>query len=426
MAERRFGARRLLAAGALAAGGSSWSAAGCSTRARIRLAMNRAVRTGVPLRVTSLTSTTPRRFAMSTRRPALVAVTSYVRAPSPASITISTRSPFTPPPAGSAGTELRFDFYPNAQTEKRLCDRNGRGASARKLQPGLSCGWNVASVRRRAGFRGVFRRIIQKTGMRSRISRVKGSGGIMLTDFYISFSAICFVILSLWLVVVQMRYDDWKDDPEFSLARVRCRAVLFAARDHDADFAGRPEQPLPVADGIRHRRAGRDRRHQRRFKATQDSLGNAAYPAPRSSFTCGRDHRDLQQSPGLVKVAVRVEAVLLCVLVFLGVNVAWLLAVQRPRRRVLTRRVLPRQRLPGRGRVTRARPRPVRKTGAGHAVSMARLPGQRAAATRPATAACSGRRRSGPAKARSRPSRRTGSAGRRTCRSGRDRTARSG
>ena len=35
----------------------------------------------------------------------------------------------------------------------------------------------------------------------------------MLTDFYISFSATCFVILSLWLVVVQMRYDDWKDDP---------------------------------------------------------------------------------------------------------------------------------------------------------------------------------------------------------------------
>jgi hypothetical protein len=42
----------------------------------MRLAMKRAVRTGVPLRVTSLTSTTPRRLAMSTRRPALVAITS--------------------------------------------------------------------------------------------------------------------------------------------------------------------------------------------------------------------------------------------------------------------------------------------------------------------------------------------------------------
>ncbi len=35
----------------------------------------------------------------------------------------------------------------------------------------------------------------------------------MLTNFFISFSATCFVILGLWLVVVQMRYDDWKDDP---------------------------------------------------------------------------------------------------------------------------------------------------------------------------------------------------------------------
>jgi len=41
-----------------------------------RLAMNRAVRTGVPVRVTSLTSMIPRRLVMSTRRPARVAATS--------------------------------------------------------------------------------------------------------------------------------------------------------------------------------------------------------------------------------------------------------------------------------------------------------------------------------------------------------------
>jgi len=40
------------------------------------LAMNLAVRTKVPLRVTSVTSTTPRRTAVSTLRPALVATTS--------------------------------------------------------------------------------------------------------------------------------------------------------------------------------------------------------------------------------------------------------------------------------------------------------------------------------------------------------------
>src|SRR5690242_9558739 len=58
--------------------------------------MNRAVRTTTPLRVTSLTSITPRRLTTSTRRPARVAATSYVFVlPPPASMTISTRSPFT-------------------------------------------------------------------------------------------------------------------------------------------------------------------------------------------------------------------------------------------------------------------------------------------------------------------------------------------
>jgi hypothetical protein len=48
---------------------------GYSTRATTRVAMKRAVRTGVPVLVTSLTSMTPRRLTISTRRPALVAVT---------------------------------------------------------------------------------------------------------------------------------------------------------------------------------------------------------------------------------------------------------------------------------------------------------------------------------------------------------------
>src|SRR6202044_847642 len=78
------------------------SAAGCSTRASTRLAMNRAVRTTVPPRVTSMTSTTPRPVTTSTRRPARVALTSYVRDVPPASMTISTRSPFTACPPGRA------------------------------------------------------------------------------------------------------------------------------------------------------------------------------------------------------------------------------------------------------------------------------------------------------------------------------------
>jgi hypothetical protein len=56
--------------------------------------MNLAVRTGCPVRVTSTTSTMPRTLLTSTRLPARVAAISYVREPSSADTTISTRSPF--------------------------------------------------------------------------------------------------------------------------------------------------------------------------------------------------------------------------------------------------------------------------------------------------------------------------------------------
>lgn len=52
------------------------SLAGCSTSATTRLAMNLAVRTGSPVRVTSTTSTIPRPVVISTRRPARVATIS--------------------------------------------------------------------------------------------------------------------------------------------------------------------------------------------------------------------------------------------------------------------------------------------------------------------------------------------------------------
>src|SRR6266540_7400194 len=70
-------ASALLAVGVVGrSSGSAGRGAGCSMRASTRLAMNRAVRTGVPLRVTSATSATPRRIVVSTRRPARVATIS--------------------------------------------------------------------------------------------------------------------------------------------------------------------------------------------------------------------------------------------------------------------------------------------------------------------------------------------------------------
>ncbi len=68
----RSGSRR----GSMTSRAMFWSAAGCSTRARIRLAMKRAVRTGVPVRVTSDTVTIPRPVSISTRRPLRLATMS--------------------------------------------------------------------------------------------------------------------------------------------------------------------------------------------------------------------------------------------------------------------------------------------------------------------------------------------------------------
>jgi len=86
--------------------------AGCSTIATTREAMNRADLTGVPVRVTSLTSTLPRDVATSTRRPAFVASTSYFNTPLPESTTISTRSPLMLGQYCHLVTQqLRGDFY---------------------------------------------------------------------------------------------------------------------------------------------------------------------------------------------------------------------------------------------------------------------------------------------------------------------------
>jgi hypothetical protein len=92
------GVRRTTHAGRGSSTARGWSGAcrgaGCSTSASTRLAMNCAVRTAVPPRVTSATVTMPRPVDTSTRRPARVASTSYVRTSPPASMTTSTRSPF--------------------------------------------------------------------------------------------------------------------------------------------------------------------------------------------------------------------------------------------------------------------------------------------------------------------------------------------
>src|SRR5215475_4385900 len=51
-----------------------------------------------------------------------------------------------------------------------------------------------------------------------------GPGGLVLTDFYISFSAVCFTLLGLWLIVVQTRHAEWRGS---QLHRRRAYAVAL-------------------------------------------------------------------------------------------------------------------------------------------------------------------------------------------------------
>src|SRR5512142_3146761 len=52
----------------------------------------------------------------------------------------------------------------------------------------------------------------------------RGKEGLVLTDFYISFSAVCFTLLGLWIIVVQTRHAEWRGS---SLYRRRSYGVAL-------------------------------------------------------------------------------------------------------------------------------------------------------------------------------------------------------
>ena len=152
----------------------------------------------------------------------------------------------------------------------------------------------------------------------------------MLTEFYISFSATCFVILSLWLVVVQMRYDDWKDDPNsvwraygvglyFSLPGIM---TLISLVDPSNPHLWRTSYAIVALGGVGILGLV--------FKAGQGRAVAIAYCSAIVLYGAVAIIAIFANPLDIVKVANRVDAVLLCVVVFLGVNVAWLLAFSAP------------------------------------------------------------------------------------------------
>ena len=150
----------------------------------------------------------------------------------------------------------------------------------------------------------------------------------MLTDFYISFSAVCFTLLSLWLVVVQTRHAEWRGSPlhrrraykvamYFSLPGLMsllawvspASSALWRTSFAIAAIGGvvvliAVPGPVPGKLGL-----------------TAYILAIALYGLIGIVAIAPRIVGGL----GLQAVPVRVEAVLLTILVFAGVNVAWLL-----------------------------------------------------------------------------------------------------
>src|SRR5215213_7109563 len=109
----------------------------------------------------------------------------------------------------------------------------------------------------------------------------------MLTDFYVAFATVCFTLLGLWIVVVQTRHGEWRQS---AIHRRRAYGVAL-------HFS------LP-------------------------GLSAAAYGAAVVLYVLialVAVVPGLVADIGVLARPLRVEAVLLTILVFLGVNVAWLL-----------------------------------------------------------------------------------------------------
>jgi hypothetical protein len=151
---------------------------------------------------------------------------------------------------------------------------------------------------------------------------------LVLTDFYISFSAVCFTLLGLWLIVVQTRHAEWRGSP---LHRRRAYGValhfslpglmsLLALVNPDSSALWRVSFAIAAIGGAVALIALRG--------PAPGKVGLIAYLAAIALYAL---IAVLAIAPrivsgiGLTAAPVRAEAILLTILVFAGVNVAWLL-----------------------------------------------------------------------------------------------------
>jgi hypothetical protein len=150
----------------------------------------------------------------------------------------------------------------------------------------------------------------------------------VLKDFYISFSAVCFTLLGLWLIIVQTRHAEWRGS---ALYRRRAYGValhfslpglmsLLALVNPNSTALWRTSFAIVAIGGAVVLIAVRG--------AATGTLGLAAYIFAIALYTLIgilAIAPQIVSGLGIHATPVRVEAVLLTVLVFAGANVAWLL-----------------------------------------------------------------------------------------------------
>ena len=150
----------------------------------------------------------------------------------------------------------------------------------------------------------------------------------MLTDFYIAFATVCFTLLGLWIIVVQTRHADWRRQ---SVSRRRAYGValhfslpgvmgLLSLIDAESTELWRISFAIAAAGGAIVLVLVRG--------PAPTWLGLASYAAAVLLYVLiaiVAIKPGIVADIGITSKPVRVEAVLLTLLVFLGVNVAWLL-----------------------------------------------------------------------------------------------------
>jgi hypothetical protein len=144
-------------------------------------------------------------------------------------------------------------------------------------------------------------------------------------DFYPAFSSTCFVVLTLWLMIVQQRYSDWGRDQQmmrrafavglyFSLPGFM---TLVALVDPTSPLLWEWTYTLVALSGAAVIAV--------LFKLDHYRLTTAAYPAAFVLYLAIGFIAIVALNQHPAHTENRVDQVLLCVLLFLGVNMAWLL-----------------------------------------------------------------------------------------------------